>query len=176
MAFHAQTLRMSVEENLSESFRPDVDYVDGYIEERNVGEMDHGTVRGVLYALFLAKRKDWGIRPTLITLLKFPPPLRVPDVALVRPEHRQKQIIRTARLSRVEVLSPEDTMPRRLAKIREYLAMVVPEVWIIASLERSLTVCLADGSKLSHRTRLVNLAGSAVSVDVGDPFSIPDEK
>ena len=53
---------MSVEEYLKTMFRPDVDYVDGYIQKRNLGEFDHGTLQGTLYGLFCANRQTWNIR------------------------------------------------------------------------------------------------------------------
>ncbi len=177
MASAAQTLPMSVEEYLSTTFRPDVDYVDGYIEERNVGEMDHGTVQGVLYALFLSKRTEWKIWPALETRVQVSSRrFRVPDVAVVSPEARAEQIIRTPPLLCVEVLSPEDTMQRTLGKIREYFDMGVPAVWIIEPRQRSLTACLADGSKASYRSGSVFLAETAVEVNLDELFSILDEK
>jgi hypothetical protein len=36
---------LSIEQYLNTDYRPDVDYVDGYIEERNVGETDHAKYR-----------------------------------------------------------------------------------------------------------------------------------
>ncbi len=36
---------MSVREYLSTSFRPDCDYVDGEVVERNVGEYDHARLQ-----------------------------------------------------------------------------------------------------------------------------------
>src|ERR1700744_5009601 len=45
-------VRISVEEYLDTSYRPDCDYVNGEIEERNVGEKDHAIVQRVLTMLF----------------------------------------------------------------------------------------------------------------------------
>ncbi len=51
MATAAVATRMSVEEYLRTPFRPDVDFVDGVIEERNLGEWDHAWLQGYVYAL-----------------------------------------------------------------------------------------------------------------------------
>ncbi len=40
----AQTL-ISVEEYLKTSYSPDCDYVDGVVEERNLGERDHSWIQ-----------------------------------------------------------------------------------------------------------------------------------
>ena len=37
--------RISVEEYLRTSYRPDCDYVDGVIEERHVGEWEHSQIQ-----------------------------------------------------------------------------------------------------------------------------------
>jgi hypothetical protein len=46
MSAVSQPVRIAVEEYLATSYRPDCDYVDGAIEERNVGEFDHSFLRG----------------------------------------------------------------------------------------------------------------------------------
>ena len=43
---------ISVEEYLATSYRPDCDYVDGRIEERNLGELDHSSLQTAV-AVFL---------------------------------------------------------------------------------------------------------------------------
>jgi hypothetical protein len=45
---------ISVEEYLKTSYRPDVDYVDGHIEERHPGEKTHGETLFRLTALLKA--------------------------------------------------------------------------------------------------------------------------
>ncbi|HWZ34412.1 MAG TPA: hypothetical protein VNX18_23900 [Bryobacteraceae bacterium] len=37
--------QISVAEYLATSYRPDCDYIDGHIEERNLGEWDHAIFR-----------------------------------------------------------------------------------------------------------------------------------
>ena len=41
MAAAAMSLPVSVEEYLHSVYEPDLDYVDGRLEERNMGEFDH---------------------------------------------------------------------------------------------------------------------------------------
>lgn len=42
----AETL-ISVEEYLATSYRPDCDYVDGQVLERNLGEWEHGSLQAL---------------------------------------------------------------------------------------------------------------------------------
>jgi hypothetical protein len=44
---------LSIEEYLHTSYRPDVHFVDGEIEERNVGEFTHGTLHSLLSFFFM---------------------------------------------------------------------------------------------------------------------------
>ena len=54
-------LLVSVEEYLATSYRPDCDYVDGRIEERNLGEFDHSRLQTAMAIYFGTRQKEWGI-------------------------------------------------------------------------------------------------------------------
>ena len=47
---------ISVTEYLATSYRPDVDYLDGQLVERNVGEFDHSRLQALLFDDYLAFR------------------------------------------------------------------------------------------------------------------------
>ena len=53
--------QISVEEYLKTVYRPDRDYVDGVVEERNLGERDHSWVQGRLVTFFLSRFRETGI-------------------------------------------------------------------------------------------------------------------
>lgn len=59
----ARNLPISVSEYLHTSYQPDCDYVDGVIEERNLGELDDAAVQDSLLAWFshIAKNGDTGL-------------------------------------------------------------------------------------------------------------------
>jgi hypothetical protein len=50
---------VSVDEYLATSYRPDCDYVDGVLLERNAGEFDHGRLQTALAAFYYNHRKQW---------------------------------------------------------------------------------------------------------------------
>ena len=52
---------ISVEEYLSHTYEPDCDYIDGHIEERNVGETDHSWLQAAFIGFFYPRRKEWNI-------------------------------------------------------------------------------------------------------------------
>src|ERR1700722_17541010 len=55
------TTLVPVEEYLRTSYRPDCDYVDGEVLERNVGEHDHSDLQTELAYYFRARRKQWRL-------------------------------------------------------------------------------------------------------------------
>ena len=82
---------------LSTSFRPDCEYVDGVIVERNLGEKDHSALQMAISACLFNRRKEWGIHvfPEQRVQVK-PRRFRVPDVC-VRCEQCQQGDLRRAR-------------------------------------------------------------------------------
>ena len=106
---------ISVEEYLATSYRPDCDYVDGRLEERNVGEWDHSKIQAAIVAYFFVRRKAWGIsvapeQRVQVNSTRF----RVPDVCVLLGEPKE-QIFRTPPFLCVEILSPEDRMNHAIA-------------------------------------------------------------
>ena len=58
----ATRLSVTVDDYLHTSYSPDCDYVDGAVQERNVGELDHAEVQGALVQWFRNHGKEWSIR------------------------------------------------------------------------------------------------------------------
>jgi hypothetical protein len=53
---------ISLEEYLRTAYHPDCDYVDGVLEERNVGEWNHGDLQGEIVHYLKVHRREWNIR------------------------------------------------------------------------------------------------------------------
>lgn len=128
---------ISVDEYLHSSYSPDREYIDGELQERNLGEFDHATLQHYLQFLFETNAKQWRItvRPELrlqVSDTRF----RVPDVMVLRQNQPWDQVIREAPLLCIEVLSPEDRFGRVEEKVVDYLRMGVPTVWVIDPVER----------------------------------------
>jgi len=54
---------VSLSEYLITAYRPDRDYIDGELKERNVGEQPHGDLQMILGTIFRNNRLLWGVRP-----------------------------------------------------------------------------------------------------------------
>jgi len=176
MASAATAPYLSVEEYLRTSFRPDVDYVHGYIEERNLGEFDRGTLQGFLFAHFYANRREWNVRAALDTRLQVSPScFRVPDLCITDAAGPKQQIIRSVPKLCIEVLSPGDTLRKMRVRSRDYFAMGVPVVWIFNPRLRNVTVCLADGTAAKQTGGILTLSGSAIQLDLDEIYCALDE-
>jgi Uma2 family endonuclease len=122
---------VSVDEYLSTSYQPDVDYVDGLLEERNVGEVPHGKCQLSLGSYLHARRKQFGITVSVETRVQVRPArFRCPDVCVVVGQ-MDERIIRQPPFLCVEILSPDDRVQDLQRKIDDYLEFGVPSVWII---------------------------------------------
>ncbi|MDX2268631.1 MAG: Uma2 family endonuclease [Bryobacter sp.] len=128
----AKATLLSAEEYLRTSLSPDCDYVDGELEERNVGEFQHARIQQRLAAYFGARERDWGIvgAPELRVQVS-PDRFRVADYCVLAQSAPREQVIATPPLLAIEILSPEDRVSRTEERIEDFLAMGVPYVWLI---------------------------------------------
>jgi hypothetical protein len=60
MATAATSAFIPIETYLHTSYEPDVEYVDGELEERNVGEFDHNMIQRAILFWFYLHEKEWG--------------------------------------------------------------------------------------------------------------------
>ena len=122
---------ISVEQYLRTSYRPDCDYVDGEVVERNLGEWDHGRLQGLLIRLLMNRYESEGIFviPELRVQVK-PTRFRVPDICVTLGLPGE-QILTKPPFPCIEILSPEDRMQRVQNRIDDYIEMGVPYVWVL---------------------------------------------
>ncbi len=122
---------ISVEEYLRTVYRPDCDYVDGEVQERNLGERDHSSIQKALILYFGTREKQWGIEVFPEQRVQVSPTrFRIPDVCVVVGE-TEEQIFTKPPFLCIEILSPEDRMKRVRERVDDYLAMGVPYVWVL---------------------------------------------
>lgn len=176
MATAAQAPYLSVEQYLHTSYRPDVDYVDGQIEERPLGEYDHSTLQFTIARLFHARRHEWQIRVAVeqrvqTSAFRF----RVPDVVVLDRTRPKEQVVRTPPLLCIEVLSPEDTVRRMMDRVQEYLLMGVRAVWLFDPRSRAVTVCSSGGVTAEQSSGPIELRGTPITLDLQEIFSALDE-
>ncbi len=119
-----------VGEYLHTSYRPDCDYVNGELQERLYGLWDHSAVRGeVLHLLMKDERHCLALLSLRVKISETR--YRVADVCVLSKTAPREQIIVTPPLLCMEILEPMDIMSRIEEKVRDFLGMGVPEVWLL---------------------------------------------
>src|SRR5579864_1914169 len=119
----ATPTQISVEEYLSTSYRPDCDYVDGEVLERNVGERDHSWLQMFVSAYIFNHYNSQGICPfTELRVQVKPKRFRIPDICVTVGFPDEKILTKPPVLC-IEILSPEDRMKRVQQRIDDYLQM-----------------------------------------------------
>jgi Uma2 family endonuclease len=113
-------------------YHPDVDYVDGCIEERKLGENDHSKWQMAIQLWFSLNAEAWRVlvRPEL-RIRTSGTRYRVGDVSILDADHPQERIPTYPPLAIFEVLSPEDRISRVKVRLADFAVMGVPEIWLI---------------------------------------------
>ena len=125
---------VSIEEYLTSVYDPDVDYVDGELEDRYVGEKDHAKLQKTIMRLFEKLNAEWFVifeTRMRVSETRF----RVPDVCVYEREP-DEQVFTAPPLVVVEVLSPDDRMSRMQRKLDDYYTMGCRNIWILDPWEK----------------------------------------
>ena len=139
---------VSVEEYLNTSFRPDCEYIDGRILERNLGERDHSELQTELSSYLNQRRRQLGIRVYVeqrvqVRATRF----RVPDICVVAGPRPEELIFTRPPLVCIEILSKDDRVSEMQEKIDDYLTFGVRYVWVIDPRMRRAWVHTTGGSR-----------------------------
>ena len=162
---------VSIEEYLHTDYEPDMDYVDGVLEDRNVGEMSHSSLQRAILLALIAFEEQAGVYAIQETRSQTQATrFRVPDICLLREENSSEEIIRTPPLVCIEVLSPEDRLARLRTKCQDYLAMGVPVVWIFDP-QKELVYEMKQDTWREVRDGVLRLENSPVQLDIQKTFT-----
>jgi Uma2 family endonuclease len=173
-AVHPVPELLTLEQYLQTSYRPDRDFVDGVTEERNVGESEHSDFQSELIYWFRVHRQEWNIRVngelrTRIAERRY----RVPDVCVRYLSAPREKVLITPPLIAIEVMSADDRLPRVIDRLKDFLTMCVPNVWLLDPIERVAYSYTQDGLKLVETGR-IDLPGSPIYLDLQAIFSALD--
>jgi Uma2 family endonuclease len=127
----ATGILIPVEEYLHTSDEPDMEYVDGQLVERSVGERRHSRVQGLLL-MELAKREQergFEVFPALRIVIQPGRRYRVPDICAKAVPYDPVPILKRPDLT-IEILSPDDTLTETEEKCAEYRWAGIPASWV----------------------------------------------
>jgi Uma2 family endonuclease len=166
-------IAIPVEEYLHTSYEPDMEYVNGQLVERNVGEYFHSMLQGLIVGELLKRRaRGFRVFPEQRVRISAEPRYRIPDICVKALPHTADPILERPDLV-IEILSPDDRPSEILRKIGDYSQAGIPHIWIVDPYARAVWEADATGFReavgLTLETELVG------SVNFGDFFAELDK-
>lgn len=161
----------TVREYLRTSWSPDREFVDGRIEQRNLGEKEHSAIQTYLAFLFTLKRSEWGIRVFAeLRAQTRSTRFRVPDVLVTRAGDQFERYVTQPPLIAIEILSPEDRLSAMQEKAAEYDQFGIEHIWIIDP-ERRCAYRYTGSSLEEVREGELTVPGTPIRVALGEMFA-----
>lgn len=140
---------ISLEEYLNTSYEPDSDFVDGMLEERNLGEWNHSRLQAILSRYLGIREREWNVRVAVELRIRVSPSrVRIPDLCVIAKGDVPNGILTQPPLVCIEILSPDDRWARVEKRIEDFLAMGVSHVWVFDPQERQVWDCMSTGRRL----------------------------
>jgi Uma2 family endonuclease len=162
---------VSVEEYLHTIYRPDCDYVDGELVDRNVGEKSHAKAQRKIMLLLYQGRAQWNIFPTQETRVQISPTrYRVPDICVFAGPEPDEEIFTRPPFLCIETLSPEDGMSRMLERIDDYLEFGVEYVWMVDPRSRRAWIYRPEGMREVH-DGVLRTTNPNIEIPLADVFA-----
>jgi Uma2 family endonuclease len=129
-----------VEEYLRTTYHPDMEYVDGQLLERHVGEYFHSRLQSLIIITLGLRERERRFRVFSEQRVRIndEPRYRIPDVCVKSVPHQITPILERPDLV-IEVLSPDDHTSEMLSKIGDYFAAGVPYIWVVDPYKRTLS-------------------------------------
>ena len=168
----AATIHIPLGEYLQTTYRPDCEYVDGEVRERNVGKYEHARIQALLAMWFGQHEAQWSaIVVTEQRVRVSASRVRIPDVALIAPG-AHPDVSTDAPILAVEILSPDDSYSDMEERAADYLAMGIRAVWMIDPKTRSGRMCVGDAWVAGRR---LEVPGTPIYVELPEVFRSLDE-
>ncbi len=162
---------LSIDEYLRTSYKPDVHFVDGEIEERNVGESSHSKLQGLITSLFMSNEERWAIDALVEQRIRITSArVRIADIAIASHDAPWEEVLTIPPTICIEVLSPEDRLARAELVMADYRAMGVPNIWLIDPIRRTAYTFGSNGAELVSGTQL-SVPGTSIVLDLPTLFA-----
>ena len=170
-ATHPLPAILTIEEYLQTAYRPDCDFVDGYLEDRNAGEYEHNNLQAALIAWFFNRGSEWKVRvlPEQRTRVG-ENRVRVPDLCLVPRGGPIEKVRTTPPILCIEILSPEDRKSKTVRVLNDYLLMGVPNLWLFDPIDLLAFTYTASGLHSAETPRML-IPNSPIYLDLAELFA-----
>ena len=164
-------IQISLEEYLRTSFRPDCEYVDGFVQEREMGSEYHSLLQMWLGYWFVSHRAEWKVRVggdirTRVSADR----VRLPDVAVIsETDYLKERVLSRAPLIAIEILSPDDRIRRVIPRLEDLVRMGTEHVWVLDP-EKRIAYRYFDGDVHLVQERRLTVPGTPIYLDLPEMF------
>jgi Uma2 family endonuclease len=170
----ATSSAVPVEEYLRTTYHPDMEYLEGQLVERRVGEYFHSWLQALLGATLVSQERHRRFRVFIAQRVQVSdrPRYRIPDICVKALPHQITPILLKPDLA-IEIVSPDDEAAEMLAKIGDYLAAGIPHIWVVDPYKRTLVE--ADQNGIRQPETLVLATPLVGEIDFASLFQQLDE-
>ena len=156
---------------LQTDFRPDCDYVDGEILERNVGEREHSFLQLRISMLISQHEREWGVavypeHRVQVSHDRF----RVPDVCVVSAHEPFEKVVSHPPILCVEIMSSEDRWARITERFEDYRRMGVPSLWAVDPIECKAWMW-SSGTPEWKEASILEVPATPIRIDLAPVFA-----
>jgi Uma2 family endonuclease len=121
-----------IEVYLRTSYRPDVDYVDGVIEERNLGQNDHSAWQLAICRWFQQQAQTSKVRVLPELRIRVGGTrVRIPNGALLDRSLPTEQVPTVPPIAVFEVVSPDDQLAKLASRCLDYERMGIHTIHVL---------------------------------------------
>ena len=171
----APTTLVPLNQYLKTTYRPDRDYLEGELQERNMGEQPHSRLQGFLGYLFRLNQKLWNVRAlpeqrVQVRRERF----RIPDLSIIRSSDPFELIITKAPLLCIEVLSSDDSLRRIHERVKDYAEMGVANIWVVDPWSRVAYYASSTGFQ-QVEGGVLRVPGTLIEVTLSEMFAELDD-
>ena len=169
------SILIPVSEYLQTTYRPDRDYVDGELKERNVGEQPHAHMQSIISAIFRENRKVWAVRALTeqrvqVSATRY----RVPDICIIKSTDPKDPIIGFPPLLCIEVVFADDSLRDIQERADDYSTMGVKDIWVVDPWKRVGYYASPKGFTKTE-DEVLKITGTQIEISLAEVFAELDE-
>jgi Uma2 family endonuclease len=174
MATHP-VVHITLEEYLATDYRPDREWIEGELRERNVGTWEHARVQALLAARLGQHEDEWGVVGTIGQRIRVASNrVRIPDLALLH-KGKQPPVVSEPPVLVVEILSPDDSYSDTQERVQDYHSMGIKAVWLVDPRTRTGRMSIGGTPAMSEDAwllaKVLKVPGTAIHVDLDQLFA-----
>lgn len=169
----ATALQLSIYDYLATNYRPDCDFIEDHIEERNVGKFDHSNLQRALIGYLYHREREWNVRVLPEQRLRVSQTrVRIPDVCILSRDQPIEQIFSSPPLVCIEILAEGDTLNSTKQRLIDYVNFGVPHCWVFNPELQQAWIWTTEGYQPAPHELVV--PGSPIAIQLPTVFALLD--